>query len=94
MMSYKRFIPSHVPTGAAVASDFSPLMFVGHRKNEHGRQKAALDTGEDEGGGGTKTAVTAAWIMAPGSDVAVSEPLPIGLVAGAQWCRCSDFIHP
>jgi hypothetical protein len=70
MMSYKRFIPSHAPTGAEVASDFPPLMFAGHRKSEHGRQKAALDA------------------------FAAPEPLPIGLVAGAQWCRCSDSIHP
>jgi len=30
----------------------------------------------------------------PASDPGAPEPLPIGLVAGVQWCRCSDRLQP
>jgi len=81
MMRYERFIPSLVPTGGiGAASAFSPLVLARLRDTELARQQAALDAWED------------GKLMAPASDV--PEPLPKGLVAGARWCRCRDFIHP
>lgn len=83
MMRYKRFIPSIVLTGGiGTASDFSPLVLARLRDTELARQTAALGVWED------------GKVMAPASDVTVPEPLPNGLVAGARWCRCRDFIHP
>ena len=83
MMRYERFIPSLGPTGGiGAASEFSPLMLARLRNTELARQKAALDAWED------------GELIAPASDVTVPEPLPNGLVAGARWCRCRDFIHP
>jgi hypothetical protein len=82
-MRYKRFIPSLVPTGGTeAASDFPLLMLARLRKKEHERHGAALSTRENRA------------LITPASDVAVPGPLPIGLVAGAQWCRCSDLIQP
>lgn len=82
MMSYIRFIPSLVLTGGVgAASEFSRLVLARLRDTEIARQKAALGAWED------------GKVMAAG-DVTVREPLPNGLVAGARWCRCRDFIHP
>lgn len=83
MMSYKRFFSSLMPAGGVgAASDFPPLVLARLRKKEHERHGAALGARKD------------GKVMAPASDVTVPEPLPNGLVAGARWCRCSDFIHP
>jgi len=83
MMRYERFIPSLVWAGGiGAASAFSPLVLARLRDTELARQQAALDAWED------------AKLLAPASDVTVPEPLPKGLVAGARWCRCRDFIHP
>lgn len=82
-MLYKRFIPSLVPTGGiGAASEFSPLVLAGLRNKEHERHGEHWAPGENR------------ERIAPTSDLAVPGPLPIGLVAGAQWCRCSDLIQP
>lgn len=79
-MPYKRFIPSLVPTdGIGAASEFSPLVLAGLRNEAHGATFGARENKAR---------------TAPASDGAVPAPLPIGLVAGAQWCRCDDLIQP
>jgi hypothetical protein len=83
MMRYKRFASSIMPAGGiGAASDFPPLVLVRLRNKEHERHGAAL--------GARKKGE----LIGPASDVAVPGPLPIDLVAGAQWCRCSDLIQP
>jgi hypothetical protein len=80
-MPYKRFIPSLVSAaGTGAASEFSPLVLAGLRNKEHEAHGATFGAREN----GRRTA--------PASDGAA--PLPIGLVAGAQWCRCGDLIQP
>ena len=79
-MPYKRFIPSFVPTeGIGAASEFSPLVLAGLRNKEHEATFGARENGRR---------------TAPASDGAVPAPLPIGLVADAQWCRCGDLTQP
>ena len=93
MTSYRRFMPPPVPMGdAAAASGFSTIIVTYQHNQEHRRQQAKLDACEDEGGHVTETTIAAAPIIGPGSDATVSEPLPIGLVAGAPYCRCNDVI--
>lgn len=93
MTSYRRFMPPPVPMGdAAAASGFSTIIVTYQHNQEHRRQQAKLDACEDEGGHVTETTIAAAPIIGPGSDATVSEPLPIGLVAGAQYSRCSDSL--
>ena len=91
MTSDRRFMPPPLPmVGAAAVSGFSTIM-VSHQDNkDHPRQQATLGAREDEGGRVTETAVAAAPIIGAGRDATVSAPLPIGLVAGAPYCRCSD----
>lgn len=55
---------------------------------------ALVPNGEHEAHGAALGAGKNGARAAPPSDFAVQAPLPIGLVAGAQWCRCSDFIDP
>jgi hypothetical protein len=91
--SYRRFMPPPVATGgAAAASGFSTIMVNYLHDKEHRRQQATWDACEDEGGRVTEITVAAAPIIGHGSDGTVSEPLPIGLVAGAPYCRCRDAI--
>jgi hypothetical protein len=67
MTSYRRFIAPVPMGGATAASGFPTIMGAYLHNKEHGRQKAALDVWEEEGGSVTKTAV-AALNMAPGGD--------------------------
>ena len=93
MTSYRRFMPPPASVGgAAAASGFSTIMVTYQHNKEHRRQQATLDACEDEGGRVTKPAVTLDPTIVHGSDVTESEPLPIGLVAGAPYCRCRDAI--
>lgn len=93
MTSYRRFMPLPVPMGdTAAASGFSTIMVTYQHNQEHRRQQATLDAREDDVGHVTETTVTAAPIIGPGRDATMSEPLPIGLVPGAPYCRCSDAI--
>lgn len=93
MTSYRRFMqPPASVGGTAAASGFSTIMVTYQHNKEHRRQQATLDACKDEGGHVTETTVAAAPIIGHGSDGTVSEPLPIGLVAGAPYCRCRDAI--
>ena len=80
MTSYRRFIAPPAPMGGATAAPGFPTVIVAYLQNkEHGRQKAALDVWEEEGGSMTKTA--AALIMAPGGDVTA----PVTDRTGSGW---------
>ena len=91
MTSYRRFMPQPASAGGALAAPgFSTMMVTYQHNKQNRRQQATLDACEDEGGHVTETTVAAAPIIGPGSDATVSEPLPIGLVPGAAYCRCRD----
>jgi len=93
MTSYRRFMPQPASAGGALAAPgFSTIMVTYQHNKQNRRQQATLDACEDDGGHVTETTVAAAPIIGPWSDATVSEPLPIGLVAGAPYCRCSDAI--
>lgn len=93
MTSYRRFMPPPVPmAGTVVAPGFSTIMVTYQHNKQNSRQQATLDACEDEGGYVTDPNVAAVPITGPWSDDSMSEPLPIGLVAGAPYCRCRDAI--
>ena len=80
MTSYRRFIAPPVPMGGATAASGFPTIMVAYLHNkEHGRQKAALDVWEEEGGSMTKTA--AVLIVAPGGDVTA----PVTVRTDSGW---------
>lgn len=69
MTSYRHFVAPPVPMGGATAASGFPTIMVAYLHNkEHGRQRAALDVWEEEGGSVTKTAV-AASTMVQGCDI-------------------------
>jgi len=93
MTSYRRFMPLPIPMeGAVAASGFSTIMVTYQHNKQNRRQQATRDDCEDEGGQVTEITVAAAPIIGHGSDATVPEPLLIGLVAGAPYCRCRDAI--
>lgn len=93
MTSYRRFMPPPASVGGTLAAPgFSTIMVTYQHNKEQLRQQATRDACEDEGGHVTETTVAAAPIIGPGGDATMSEPLPIGLVAGAPYCRCRDAI--
>ena len=65
--------------GATAAPGFPTVMVAYLQNKEHGRQKAALDVWEEEGGSMTKTA--AALIMAPEGGVTA----PVTVRTGSGW---------
>ena len=93
MTIYRRFMPPPVPMGGrAAASGFSAIIVSHLQQKEQWRLQATLDARENDTGGVARPALLLHPINGPGSDVAESEPLPIGLVAGAQYSRCSDSL--